>query len=195
MKNILAVTASLKRCSVAIRYNDKLYEINENADAATNLVFLADELCKANNIDIKKLSGVITVSGPGSFTGIRVAQSFAKGIALACKIPSVSIDYFEVIRKMYDKDCKDLVGVIKSEKNQAYYKLFDSGEVGVASYEKLLQLFPQDFIAIGEEVPIISDLNFKEIKDFRDAKNLLQFENLLGENSSVSPLYINAKSQ
>ena len=119
MKNILAVTACLKRCSVAISYENKIYELNQNVDAASNLVSLANELCEANKIDLRKLDGVVTASGPGSFTGIRVAQSFAKGIALACGLPSLSVSYFDVIQRIFNKQVNKLVIIIKSEKNEA----------------------------------------------------------------------------
>ena len=193
MKNILAITACLKRCSIAVQYENRVYEANENSDAAANLVYIADELFKANNIDVKKLNGVITASGPGSFTGIRVAQSFAKGVALACNIPSVSVSYFDVIQKSYGQSLNNLVVVIKSEKNQAYYKIVKDNQMGVAPYEELSNLFPKDALVIGEKLPC--DLDVTEIPNFRDAKHLLQFTELLNESSTVAPLYINAKSQ
>ncbi|MCR5225442.1 MAG: tRNA (adenosine(37)-N6)-threonylcarbamoyltransferase complex dimerization subunit type 1 TsaB [Alphaproteobacteria bacterium] len=191
MKNILAVTACLKRCSVAVQYENRVYEVNENADAAANLVHIANKLLKANDIDIKKLNGVITASGPGSFTGIRVAQGFAKGVALARNIPSVSVSYFDVIQKVYGQFSNNLVVVIKSEKNQAYYKIVKDNCIGVAPYDELYDLFPKDSTIIGEQLPC--DLNVIEIPDFREAKHLLQFTELLNENSTITPLYINAK--
>lgn len=193
MKNVLAVTACLKRCSVAVQYENRVYEANENADAAANLVYIANELFKTNSIDIKKLDGVITASGPGSFTGIRVAQSFAKGVALACNIPSVSVSYFDVIQKIYGHSSDNLIVVIKSEKNQAYYKIMRDNQTGVAPYEELANLFSKDALVIGEKLPC--DLDITEVPDFRDAKHLLQFTELLNEDSTVTPLYINAKSQ
>ncbi len=193
MKNILVVTACLKRCSVAVQYENQIYEANENADAAANLVYIAGKLFKENNIDVKKLNGVITASGPGSFTGIRVAQSFAKGVALACNIPSMSVSYFDVIQKLYGQASDNLVIIIKSEKNQAYYKIVKENQMGVAPYEELHNLFPTETVVIGEKLPF--DLNVTEVANFRNAKYLLQFTELLNENSTVVPLYINAKSQ
>lgn len=191
MKNTLAVTACLKRCSVAISYENKIYEINQNVDAASNLVSLANELCEANKIDLHKLDGVVTASGPGSFTGIRVAQSFAKGIAIACGLPSLSVSYFDVIQHIFNTQVDKLAIVIKSEKNEAYYKMANTENFGVAPYEKLSQILTDDFTVIGEQIPYLANINFQEIPNFRDAKHLLSFEPT--HNSFIQPLYINAR--
>ncbi|MDR0678360.1 MAG: tRNA (adenosine(37)-N6)-threonylcarbamoyltransferase complex dimerization subunit type 1 TsaB, partial [Holosporaceae bacterium] len=128
MKSIIAVSACLKRCSLAVSYGDQLYEVNENVDSAANLAWIADRLIKSKNIDLHDISGIITTSGPGSFTGIRVAQSFAKGLTLSLKLPSVSVNYFDVISFHWAKNCCDVGIAIKSERNQIYYRV--NGEMG-----------------------------------------------------------------
>lgn len=192
MKNILAVTACLKRCSVAISYDNEIYEVNESVDAASNLVSFADELCESNGIDLHRLDGIVTASGPGSFTGIRVAQSFVKGVALAYNLHSLSVSYFDVIQRMFNQKISKLAIIIKSEKNEAYYKIVDNGEIGVVPYEKLSTMFSDGFTVIGESVPELNDVKFHEVADFRKATNLLSFEPTC--DSCIQPLYINARS-
>ena len=97
MKNILAITANLASCSIAILYKNKLIELNANANSTSHLAWLAQKFLDDNSIDPKEIDGVITTSGPGSFTGIRAAQSFVKGFAFTLKIPAVSVSYFDVI--------------------------------------------------------------------------------------------------
>jgi tRNA threonylcarbamoyl adenosine modification protein YeaZ len=210
MRNILAITACLKRCSVAISYANKTFEINENIDATANLACLANKLLKSHNVDLKKLDGVITSSGPGSFTGIRTAQSLAKGISLALKIPAASMDYFDVInnlayQKKYNQKMDRLV-LIKSEKDQVYFKLLKSDnsliEMGISSYENL-----EEKIARQNNLIIISDIDLENasflkqkthtidfISDFKNAKYLLDFAKIITTTSSINPLYINASS-
>ena len=89
MSNILAVTAELKGCSIACKFEGKVFELNENLDSSTYLVKLAQDFCEKYGIDLTKIDRIITASGPGSFTGIRTAQSFVKGLSFALKIPAV----------------------------------------------------------------------------------------------------------
>ncbi len=210
MKNILAITACLKRCSIAISYENETVEINESIDSSANLAYLTNKLLKSYNVDLTKLDGVITSSGPGSFTGIRTAQSLAKGISLALKKPAASIDYFDVInnlatQKKYNHKMDRLI-LIKSEKDQVYFKLLKSDnsliEMGISSYENL-----EEKISQQNNLIIISDIDFKNvsflkhithtiefISDFKNAKYLLGFSKMITATSSINPLYINASA-
>lgn len=198
MENILAVTACLKRCSIAIMYENVLYEINENVDAAENLVFLANKLIKSNNI--KRIDKLITSSGPGSFTGIRTAQSFAKAFSFAKRIPAFSIDYFTVIDKISRNANKKTI-VIKSDKDQAYFcKLrFNTREsTGNAYYEDIIKMVDKDELIVGDAVKEISEhlneKNYEYVENFRQAKFLLKFSSIETQSSQINPLYINTNS-
>ncbi|MDR1560852.1 MAG: tRNA (adenosine(37)-N6)-threonylcarbamoyltransferase complex dimerization subunit type 1 TsaB [Holosporaceae bacterium] len=207
MKNVIAITACLKRCSVAILYENNIYEIDEDMDAPTNLVWLAENLIKSNNINLKKVNGIITASGPGSFTGIRTAQSFAKGLALSLKIPAASVDYFDVIKKLYMRRnninvAETMVAVIKSEKGQVYYKIYDQNlDIGVSAYDALSKILNNNIILVGdavEEVSYCSDskiVNVYKVTDFKQAKYLLDFIDNITVESKIFPLYVNAQKK
>jgi tRNA threonylcarbamoyl adenosine modification protein YeaZ len=194
MKNIIAISACLKRCSLAVSYDNRLYEINENVDAATNLVWLADNLVKSNGIDLHNINGVITISGPGSFTGIRVAQSFAKGLALTLKLPSASVSYFDVINFHRKGNSHDAGIVIRSEKNQVYYQI--DGEIGISPPELIASKIEGKTTLTGDAIEmIIPHLKNKipraiPFMDFRNAKYLLDLSGHITQKSKVHPLYI-----
>lgn len=200
-ENILAVTACLKRCSIAVMYENSLYEVNEDVDAAENLVLLADDLIKANGID--RIDEIITTSGPGSFTGIRTAQSFVKALAFAKKIPAFSLDYFAVLDDLSaDLSDQRKTIVIKSDKNQAYFCKIRSGRqeenAGVASYADIAKNIDENECIVGDAINEIcaytTVTRYKYIDDFRRAKYLLRFSDDDRKSPIVSPLYINASS-
>lgn len=190
MNNVLAVTADLKRCSIAVRYENKLFEINENLDSPTYLVQLSKNLFDENDIDLDNIQKLITASGPGSFTGIRTAQSFVKGLSLALNIPSACCSYFDVIKNLYGKN--QLIAIIKSEKNQVYYKDFSAKLFGIAPYQKFEENISENLPIVGdriEEILKFTKHEFIEISDFKKARYLLDIENL---ELYVKPLYISA---
>jgi tRNA threonylcarbamoyl adenosine modification protein YeaZ len=219
---ILAVTACLKRCSAALKFSNRVFVSNEEIDAAENLVWLVGDLAKSNGIDIKNICKIITASGPGSFTGIRVAQSFAKATALVLKIPAASISYFDVINYLYEnsggKTGGDKLIVIKSEKGHAYFrKIFTdapenyfgnniSSEYGVSSFdnfeEKIRSADGKKIVLIGDAAENIADSlepglieDCKNISDFKNAEHLLSFSEQVSEKSRIEPLYINAEAK
>jgi len=189
MSNIFAVTAELKRCSIACKFDGQVFEINEDLDSSTYLVKLAQDFCEDHKIDLTKIDRIITTSGPGSFTGIRTAQSFVKGLSLALKIPAVCASYFQVIKDMFGQK-KGFVAIIKSAKNQAYFYNFSTDDFGVCPYDQL----PTDFPLVGDRIDeILPNITrgFFEIKDFKNAVNLLELTEF---DPKVAPLYINARS-
>ena len=188
MNNVLAITADLKRCSIAMRYEEKLFEVNENLDSPTYLARLTQNLFDENNIELSKIQKLVTTSGPGSFTGIRTAQSFLKGLSLALNIPVNCCSYFEVIKHLYGSN--EFVAIIKSEKNQVYFKNFSDGEFGVATYQEFNEKISEDLPLAGEPIEKVLKTRpnkFTEIQDFKKAKYLLDIENL---ESNLKPLYI-----
>ena len=178
MKNVMAISATLKYCSIAVSYEGKLYEIEEYIDAASNLVWLADSLIKLHRIDLQKIDEIIAASGPGSFTGARVAQSFAKGVALSVKIPVMSATYFDVIDNIVRHRFLNAIIIIKSEKNQIYYKVND--EIGISSPELLANKINNETVLMGDAIDAVmlyaknKIIDTISVNDFRRAKYLLK---------------------
>jgi tRNA threonylcarbamoyl adenosine modification protein YeaZ len=199
MKNIIAISACLKYCSVAISYENTLFEVNENVDAAAHLVYLTDTLVRQHRIDLCKIEGIITTAGPGSFTGIRVAQSFAKGLALSLELPAISINCFDVIRSVHDQqDFSNVVIVIKNGRDQVYHKI--SNEIGVVTAETLANKIASETVLMGDAVAEVAAyakdkiIAAIHIPNFREAKRLLKFSHLITAESTIDPLYISAAS-
>ena len=208
VSNVLAVTADLKRCSIAVKFEGQVFEINENVNAPTFLVKLAQDLCAQNQIDLKKIDRVITAAGPGSFTGIRTAQSFAKGIAFALGIPAACASYFHVIKNLFGQKFNrkiDPIVIIRSEKNQVYFHDFATGNFGVSPYKSLEKILNSKKTAQTSETlslqPLAGDKideilqntqrEFFEIDNYKDAKNFLELTEF---QPKIAPLYINARA-
>ncbi len=96
MSFILHIETATKSCSVALSSNGKLLalkELNslEYGHAERLTVFVQNVLDEAQ-IALKDLSAVSVSSGPGSYTGLRIGVSTAKGFCYALNIPLIAID-------------------------------------------------------------------------------------------------------
>ena len=64
---------------------------------SATLVAAVAELLARNSLALKDLGGIVAVSGPGSFTGVRVGLSAVKGLAEGAQIPVVAISRLHVL--------------------------------------------------------------------------------------------------
>ncbi|MBS2213498.1 tRNA (adenosine(37)-N6)-threonylcarbamoyltransferase complex dimerization subunit type 1 TsaB [Carboxylicivirga mesophila] len=101
MAKILSIETSTGVCSVAYSENGKvvaskeLYQVNSHA---TNLTLLIEELFELGETpDIKDIDAVAVSSGPGSYTGLRIGVSTAKGICYALNKPLIAIDSMHIM--------------------------------------------------------------------------------------------------
>jgi tRNA threonylcarbamoyladenosine biosynthesis protein TsaB len=88
---ILALETSTKNCSVALYEQGELLHFKEETGDrfihGERLHCLIEELLHEKNLGISDLSGISVGKGPGSYTGLRIGVSTAKGLAYALKLP------------------------------------------------------------------------------------------------------------
>ena len=95
MAYLLAIETATKVCSVGLFEDDKLLLLKEEKgdySHAENLAVFTDEILKESNLASSDLAAIIVSKGPGSYTGLRIGVSFAKGLCYSLKIPLISID-------------------------------------------------------------------------------------------------------
>ena len=81
-------------------------------------------LFKKCNIEYRDLSGVAVSMGPGSFTGLRVGVSYAKGICFALKIPLFGIDSLEALAHSAGFSERTIVPMIHARSDEIYIAAF-----------------------------------------------------------------------
>ena len=95
MTHILCIETATTMCSVCITENDKVIackELNNGFSHAENLHVFIEDVLKEANLTVKQISAVAVSKGPGSYTGLRIGVSSAKGLCYALQIPLLSID-------------------------------------------------------------------------------------------------------
>ena len=100
MAKILNLETSTTVCSVAVSVNGEVkavYEVNEGYSHAEQLEILIQKALKKANLKIEDLDAISVSKGPGSYTGLRIGVSLAKGICYGAQIPLISVPTLEAM--------------------------------------------------------------------------------------------------
>ena len=98
MALILNIDTSTEVCSVALAQDGKIICIRENTTGqnhSTLLTTFISELLDEASIAVSQLDAVAISGGPGSYTGLRIAVSVAKGICYGASLPLIAISSLE----------------------------------------------------------------------------------------------------
>ena len=97
--NIFAIESSSKKCSIAIHSNNGVHESFDGIDndSATSLPIMTEKILTTLSLEFSDLDAIAISMGPGSFTGLRVGLSYAKGLSLALDIPIIPISTFDLL--------------------------------------------------------------------------------------------------
>lgn len=131
-RNILAIETSESVCSVALGSRQKLLgEISLNKLHAHNerLAWMVDWLLKEQNMSMKNISRVLISAGPGSYTGLRIGFSFARGLIYSNKTPLIPVPTPEIYAFKGREENVKIVSVMDARRKELYmgeYK-FENG--------------------------------------------------------------------
>jgi tRNA threonylcarbamoyladenosine biosynthesis protein TsaB len=171
---LLHIESTSTVCSIAISKDADLLalkELNNGYTHAENVhVFIKDILLETG-LSPKDLSAVTVSSGPGSYTGLRIGFSAAKGLAYALQIPLITVDTLKAL---------SILGIQKVNSPGLFCPLMDARrmEVYCAVYNNdLKEIMPVQALVLDEQ-SIVSFNYDTDIYFFGDgmpkAKKLLQ---------------------
>ncbi len=126
---ILNIETSTKNCSVSLSKNGKviaLKELNDgNYSHAEKLHVFIDDVLKEANINMQQLNAVAISKGPGSFTGLRIGVSAAKGLCFALDIPMISIDTLKSLALQVVVDVGYIIPMLDARRMEVYSAVFN----------------------------------------------------------------------
>jgi tRNA threonylcarbamoyladenosine biosynthesis protein TsaB len=100
MIRILQIETSSEVCSVAIAEDGKTAYVKESQEGLNHselLTVFIDELFTVNKLSLNSINAVAVSKGPGSYTGLRIGVSVAKGLCYALNIPLISVNSLRVL--------------------------------------------------------------------------------------------------
>lgn len=151
MSYILHIETATKNCSVALAKDGQLVAFKESVDAnyshAEKLHPFIEDVLKEAAIAPNKLAAIAVSKGPGSYTGLRIGVSAAKGLSFAFDIPLIATDTLASLAKTIQVEEGTIVPMIDARRMEVY----------CASYQS-------DYTQVGDiEARIIEEHSFEEV--------------------------------
>lgn len=130
MSIILSLETATTNCSAAIAIDGKVVAIREENKKkfshAEKLHVFIEELLEEANIDRDQLDAIAVSKGPGSYTGLRIGVSSAKGLSFALDIPLISVPTLDLLaHQVEDQDCF-IIPMIDARRMEVYSAVFDA---------------------------------------------------------------------
>ena len=141
MALILSIETGTDICSVALANDGELMalrESDEGRDHAKKVALFVDELLRETGVQPADLDAIAVGKGPGSYTGLRIGVSFAKGLCYALGIPLLAIDSLRSLAAclveeheagivdVEDWDNSVLCPMIDARRMEVYAEMFDT---------------------------------------------------------------------
>ena len=138
MSYILNIETSTTNCSVSLSCENRLIDCIEsdspNYSHSENLHVFIDDIMNKNKLNFNQLEACSISSGPGSYTGLRIGLSAAKGLCFGMDIPLISISSLKVLANSVKYNGL-IIATMDARRDEVYSCIFDT-ELNIVQDEK-----------------------------------------------------------
>src|SRR5690606_27706945 len=142
MVYILNIETATKNCSVSLSKNGQTVAIKEVSEEqfshAEKLHLFIKEVLAVEGISLENLNAVAVSKGPGSYTGLRIGVSAAKGLCYALNIPLIAIDTLAVLAEKISVDSGIIVPMIDARRMEVFTQMFRGDYAPLSVAEALI---------------------------------------------------------
>ena len=163
MACILNLETSTTNCSVALSLNGELLFLKEDNSTqyshAERLHIYIDAVLKEAQIERSQIDAVAVSKGPGSYTGLRIGVSAAKGLCFGLDIPLIALPTLEVLANKIQTESGCIVATLDARRMEVYSAVFDTNHqcidpttakiLNAESYADLLEKHTVFFVGNG----------------------------------------------
>ncbi|WP_053978139.1 tRNA (adenosine(37)-N6)-threonylcarbamoyltransferase complex dimerization subunit type 1 TsaB [Mangrovimonas xylaniphaga] len=163
MALILSIETTTTNCSVAISKNGETLVLKEdNGEGyshAESLHVFIDEVVKSANIKPAELDAIAISKGPGSYTGLRIGVSAAKGLCFSLDKPLISVSTLEALARQVNADEGIIIPMLDARRLEVYSAILDKDYqvirevqaeiLNADSYAQYLEQGPVYFVGNG----------------------------------------------
>ncbi|AWG20334.1 tRNA (adenosine(37)-N6)-threonylcarbamoyltransferase complex dimerization subunit type 1 TsaB [Flavobacterium faecale] len=130
MSYILNIETATKNCSVSIAKNGETIVCLEAAEAgfshAEKLHVFIEQCLVDATISFQDLAAIAVSQGPGSYTGLRIGVSAAKGLCYALGIPLIAVDTLKSLASQANVNDGVIVPMLDARRMEVYSAIFDA---------------------------------------------------------------------
>lgn len=130
MSFILNIETATKNCSVSIAKNGETILCKEIAEEgyshAEKLHVFIEEVIAESGISVQDLNAVAVSQGPGSYTGLRIGVSAAKGLCYALNIPLIAVDTLQTLASKAAVSEGKIIPMLDARRMEVYSEVFNA---------------------------------------------------------------------
>lgn len=156
---ILNIETATRNCSVALAQEGVPISVRELATQgyshAEKLHVFIDEVIREAGINYTDLQAVAVGKGPGSYTGLRIGVSAAKGLCYALGIPLIAVDSLEILARQVNAPSGTVIPLIDARRMEAYSAAFSGGKLLKSTWSEILT--PDSFKEFTRPLHIAGD--------------------------------------
>lgn len=183
MAIILNLETATKNCSVALAIEGKTIACKEIAEQnfshAEKLHVFIEELLTENNLKFSDLSAIAVSQGPGSYTGLRIGVSSAKGFCYALNIPLIAIDTLQLLAKQIQIEEGIIISMIDARRMEVFTAIYNKNYQQIRNTKAEI-IDENSYQEISEKIHLVGDGTEK-------FKNTLTHEKFIFHSDVIFP--------
>lgn len=179
MALILSLETATTNCSVALAKDGQVIAMREDATEgyshAEKLHVFIEEIFKASGEQLASLDAIAVSKGPGSYTGLRIGVSAAKGLCFSLDKKLIAIPTLDVLVQQVT-DGSMVIPMLDARRMEVYSAVFNAEKKQIR--ETRAEILDENSFAeyVSEEITCIGNgvEKFKEVSSLRNAKMITQ---------------------
>ncbi|MDR6764194.1 tRNA threonylcarbamoyladenosine biosynthesis protein TsaB [Flavobacterium sp. 2755] len=160
MSFILNIETATKNCSVSIAKNGETVLCKEIAEEgyshAEKLHVFIEEVIAESGISVQDLKAIAVSQGPGSYTGLRIGVSAAKGLCFALNIPLIAIDTLQTLASKANVLDGKIIPMLDARRMEVYSEIF-TPDLEVERGIQAEIITEESFAAYTEKIYFVGD--------------------------------------
>lgn len=169
--------------------NDNLLiekKLNLSHDLSTFAIDEVNKMFEDIDFDVNSIDKIIVVSGPGSFTGIRIGMTLAKVYAYCLNKEITTITSLEAMKESINDD-RLIVPMIDARRGYVYAGIFDGEKVILPSQHILLDKLKLILYGLGKDYVFVSNDKFNDLETISYNPDILKIVLEYQNKESINP--------